>query len=483
MSLEIYRPYILEKACALLAEKDGALPMAGGTDLLSRRERGIELPPVLICLDGLGLDTMRAEPSGGFTVGSLVTHASVAGSPFLAHWAPVLAEACAAVGSPQVRNVGTLGGNICNASPAADAVSALMVMEAILEITGPGGMRCLPIEEFFLGPGRTALQRGEILSDIILPAPAHRSAYLKLGLRRALEIAVVGVAVNLEMEGKLIKKCRIGLASVAPTPLRAHQAEATLIGRELTSQSVEDAARAAASECSPISDHRASGEYRRVMIELFVQRAINAAAERQNQGRTVPAPRSSAGRVAGNSWPVDGGGGPKLSTRLNLQVNDETYSLEAAPDKLLGDVLRENLGLTGVKMGCGEGECGACSVLLDGISVNSCLILVSTVGNRKITTVEGLAKKGTLHPLQAAFIQEGAVQCGYCTPGMLMSAAALLNSNPRADEEEIKTALSGNLCRCTGYKKIIRAVQAAEGAGVGHNQAGSGLNKVHPPQQ
>ena len=280
MSLEIYRPNTLAEACALLAELEGALPIAGGTDLLSRRERGIDLPPLLISLDGLGLDTVAEEPSGGFRVGALVTHAALAGSEFLAPWAPVLAEACWVVGGPQVRNLGTLGGNICNASPAADAAPALLVMEALLEITGAKGVRLLPSDEFFLGPGRTALQRGEILSGIILPTPAYHSAHLKLGLRRALEIAVVGVAVALEIEGRLIKKCRIGLASVGPTPLRARQAEAMLKGCELTPQAVEDAARVAASECRPISDHRASGEYRRAMIELFVQRAVYEAAER-----------------------------------------------------------------------------------------------------------------------------------------------------------------------------------------------------------
>jgi carbon-monoxide dehydrogenase small subunit len=196
------------------------------------------------------------------------------------------------------------------------------------------------------------------------------------------------------------------------------------------------------------------------MIELFVQRAVQAAAGRQTEDRTVSVPTFSAGKAAG---PVNNEGGAKLSSRLNLQVNNETYSVVVAADKLLGDVLREDLGLTGLKMGCGEGECGACTVLLDGKAVNSCLILAAMVGNRKITTVEGLAQKGKLHPLQSAFISEGAVQCGYCTPGMLMSAAALLNNNPRGvDEEEIKEALSGNLCRCTGYKKIIKAVHAAE---------------------
>ena len=465
MSLEMYKPATIGEACTLLAEIDGAVPIAGGTDILSRRERGIDLPPALICLNGLGLDAIREEPSGSVRIGPLVTHASLACSEFLIQWAPVLAEACRAVGSPQVRNLGTLGGNLCNASPAADAAPALLVLEAILEIAGPTGMRRLSIDEFFLGPGRTDLQRGEIVTGIILPAPAHNSAYLKLGLRRALEIAVIGVAVALEMEGQLIKKCRIGLASVAPTPLRARQAEKVLIDWKLDSEAVAEASRAAAADCSPITDHRASGEYRRAMIELYVQRAIYAAAQRPKEHRLISIPTFFTNTTASTELPLNSPAETRLSSRLHLQVNDETYVLEAETDKLLGDVLREDLGLTGVKMGCGEGECGACTVLLDGIAVNSCLMLASMVGNRKITTVEGLAQKGKMHALQSAFVREGAVQCGYCTPGMLMSASALLNSKPRADEAEIKEALSGNLCRCTGYKKIIRAVQAAEVVG------------------
>lgn len=125
------------------------------------------------------------------------------------------------------------------------------------------------------------------------------------------------------------------------------------------------------------------------------------------------------------------------------------------------DVLREVLGLTGTKEGCGEGECGACTVLVDGKPVDSCLVLIGQVQGRAITTIEGLSNGKELHPLQQAFIDEGAIQCGYCTPGMILAAKALLDSNPNPGEEEIRRSISGNLCRCTGYQKIIKAVQAA----------------------
>jgi carbon-monoxide dehydrogenase small subunit len=145
---------------------------------------------------------------------------------------------------------------------------------------------------------------------------------------------------------------------------------------------------------------------------------------------------------------------------LNLNVNGEDVQVEAAPAATLACVLRDKLDLTGTKIGCEEGECGACTVLVDGKPVNSCIYPAQKAVGRRVVTVEGLARDGQLHPLQQAFMNLGAVQCGYCTPGLLMTAVALLEENPHPTEEEIRRAISGNLCRCTGYLKIIRAIQA-----------------------
>jgi CO/xanthine dehydrogenase FAD-binding subunit len=153
MTLELLRPRSLEEACTLLAEKEGARPLAGGTDILSSQERGTPLPSVLVCLDGLGLTGIQEEPAGGLRLGPFVTHAAVARSPYLRSLYPVLADACASLGSPQVRNLGTLGGNLCNASPAADAASALLALGASVEITGLGGKKLLPVESGKDGPG------------------------------------------------------------------------------------------------------------------------------------------------------------------------------------------------------------------------------------------------------------------------------------------------------------------------------------------
>ena len=146
---------------------------------------------------------------------------------------------------------------------------------------------------------------------------------------------------------------------------------------------------------------------------------------------------------------------------LNFILNGHPTELEVSPDKRLLDLLREDLGLTGTKEGCGEGECGACTVLVDGHPMNSCLVLVAELDGKHVLTVEGLARDGRLHPLQEAFLEVGAVQCGYCTPGMLLSGIALLNLYPHPTREQIRKEMEGNICRCTGYARIADAIQLA----------------------
>ena len=146
--------------------------------------------------------------------------------------------------------------------------------------------------------------------------------------------------------------------------------------------------------------------------------------------------------------------------KLDFVLNGRKTSLEAEPDRRVIDLLRLDLGLTGAKEGCGQGECGACTILVDGKAVLACLMLAAQLQGRELTTIEGLAKTGKTHPLQAAFSEYGAVQCGFCTPGMILSSVALLAENPAPDRQDVRLAISGNLCRCTGYVKIVDAVAA-----------------------
>lgn len=146
---------------------------------------------------------------------------------------------------------------------------------------------------------------------------------------------------------------------------------------------------------------------------------------------------------------------------ITIKVNGETHQLAVRPNLTLLNLIRDKLGLTGTKKGCELGDCGACTVILDGRTVNSCLVLAVEADGKEVITIEGLAQGSILHPLQRAFIQHGAIQCGYCTPGMILSAKALLDKNPRPTEAEVKEAIAGNLCRCTGYARIVKAVMSA----------------------
>ncbi len=146
---------------------------------------------------------------------------------------------------------------------------------------------------------------------------------------------------------------------------------------------------------------------------------------------------------------------------ITMTVNGGKYTVAVTPSETLLQVLRDKLHFTGVKEGCGTGDCGACTVIMDGLTVTSCLVLAVEADGSEILTVEGLAKDGELHPVQKAFVKEGAIQCGYCTPGMVMSAVQLLNENPNPNEKEIRKGIGGNICRCTGYVKIVKAIQTA----------------------
>jgi carbon-monoxide dehydrogenase small subunit len=150
--------------------------------------------------------------------------------------------------------------------------------------------------------------------------------------------------------------------------------------------------------------------------------------------------------------------------QIRLEVNGQPYQLDVRPWRTLLEVIREDLGLTGTKEGCGQGECGACTVILDQKTVNSCLVLAVQADGKQVTTIEGLAQGEQLHPIQLAFVERGGLQCGFCSPGMILSTKLLLEENPDPDEDQIRAALAGNTCRCTGYTKIFESVKAAAAA-------------------
>jgi carbon-monoxide dehydrogenase medium subunit len=274
-------PATLDEALSLLAQyKSKARVIAGGTDLVPKlKRREVKAPEYVIDLKGIpGLDKIRQD-IGGLTIGALVTIGVVESSPLIQQKFAILAQAAQSMASPQVRNRGTIAGNICNAVPSADSAPALLTLGARLKLISRKGERTINIEDFFTGPNRTALTDEEILLEIKIPdmPPKSKGVYLKLSPRRAMDLAIVGAAVVVVPEDGICKDIRIALGAVAPTPLRTMKAETVLKGQKFNDNLIEKAAKAAAAEASPIDDHRASAEYRRDMVEVLVKRAIKQA--------------------------------------------------------------------------------------------------------------------------------------------------------------------------------------------------------------
>lgn len=462
-----FTPTSVQEALRLLAEYGPqARVIAGGTDLLLELERGVRRASVLIDISRTpGLDGIALE-GNEVRLGPLVTHNRLVASPVVVDQLFPLAQAAWSVGAPAIRNRGTLGGNLITASPANDTIAPLMALGATLVLRSLRGERRVPIHEFYRGVRQVDMAPDEMLVEVQVPAmaPGERGIFLKLGLRRALAISVVNVAAVVRLEDGIVTRARIALGSVAPTVIRAREAEGVLVGSPLSPEQVEEAANLAARAAVPIDDIRAGAEYRREMVRTLVRRALTILAEGRERDGFPTRPPFLWGRTGGKSPYVVGKtvrhtvGGEEP---IECTVNGENYVVRGANGKTLLRMLREDLGLTGTKEGCGEGECGACTVWLDGVAVLSCLVPAPRAHGAQIVTIEGLARGEKLHPLQQAFIDEGAVQCGYCTPGFVMSGAKLLEEIPSPDREQILHAIAGNLCRCTGYYKIVRAIERA----------------------
>lgn len=286
MRFELLQPRELQQALKLKnIYGDKAKVMAGGTDLIVLMKDQKLMAETVLSLGGIrNLNFIRLEEGRGVTLGALATHGAVAASPIIQEKFPDLAEACAQVGAVQIQNLGTVCGNLCNASPAADAAPPLLLLDAILTLASTRGERSVSIHDFFLGPRRTVLRADEILKEIFIPQPAGRrgATYIKLGQRKAMEIAIVGVGVAVHLNGsdRDVTECRIAMASVAPTPLRARKGEEILKGQEISDHLIEEAAEVAAEEASPISDVRAGRQYRLDMIRVLCRRATHAALAR-----------------------------------------------------------------------------------------------------------------------------------------------------------------------------------------------------------
>lgn len=470
-------PATLNEALDALAEFGSkARLVAGATDLMLELKRG-QRPEVKALIDITripGLEAIRLDEEGWVHLGPLVTHNHVVASSLLRQRAFPLVKACWEIGSPQIRNRGTVAGNLITASPANDTIAPLMALGARVILRSKSGERTVALEDFYTGVRRTVVRPEEMLVDIAFPAlqPNQRGTFLKLGLRQAQAISVVNTAVVLTFADEArrrVAEAHITLGAVAPTIVHAEETEAYLAGKILDDETIAEASRLAVRAARPIDDLRGSAAYRRKMVEVLVRRALEALAQGRER-EEVPAEPPLLWGQARSPWGQPLAQGVRFEVGwenvIEVTINGQRHALRAGWQKSLLDFLRDEAGFTGPKEGCAEGECGACTVHLDGVAVMSCLVPAPRAHLAEVVTVEGLAQEKRLHPVQQAFVEAGAVQCGYCTPGFIMSAVKLLEEKPALDGESIRWALSGNLCRCTGYYKIVRAVeQAVRGGG------------------
>ncbi|HEX8037151.1 MAG TPA: FAD binding domain-containing protein [Ktedonobacterales bacterium] len=461
------QPASMVEALDMLREHAGrARIVAGGTDVLVELQRGVKPTETLIDISALRKLKYIRDGGDHIALGALTTHNDVVASPLVVEWALPLAQASWEVGAPQIRARATIAGNVITASPANDTIPPLVVLGAEMVLTSQAGERAVPIAEFYPGFRRTVIGADEMLREIRVPklGTNQRGVFRKLGLRQAQAISVIDFALVLSFDGDVVADLRIALGCVAPTIVRAPTAERYLVGKRLSREVCAEAGRLVCQDVAPIDDLRGSAEYRRATVESLVADALEQVASEDAASRE----RDWTARRVLLEMPVSQvEGGEPFGGVIRATINGQQRELGGeAQRKTLLDALREDAGLTGTKEGCAEGECGACTVWLNGQAVMSCLVPAVQAHNGVVTTIEGLAQVGSsteegLHPLQQAFIESGAVQCGFCIPGMLMAGAKLLQECPQPDAEAARVALSGNICRCTGYRKIVDAVVSA----------------------
>ncbi len=470
-------------ALEALGSFPGARPLAGGTDLLLDLARSHEDPVTLVDLSAIDGGDAIVDEGTSFLLGGRVTHNQVVGDPRLRDHCLPLAQACLEIGSPQLRNRATVAGNLATASPANDSISALMALGATVVLSrlaqDPVGeppiiTREVEVARFFTGFRSTVCGPDELITGIRVPklTADQQGLWVKVGLRRAQAISVVHAAMVVEVRDGRVIDARLALGSVAPTVIMSHVFPAALLDRRLDEATIAAAARSVAASITPIDDVRATAEYRTAVTEAVLARALRtvAAGQAAQAWPTDPPllrvrPRSESAPAAATR----GTGRTEIVTdesEISVRINGETAEGAAAASTTLLDWLRDHSSIAclGVKEGCAEGECGACTVQIDGAAAMACLVNAAQADGAEVITVEGLGVGGR-HPLQETFVDEFAVQCGFCIPGFLVAGATLLDECPAPSDEQIEMGLAGNLCRCTGYYPISAAVRAAAATG------------------
>jgi aerobic-type carbon monoxide dehydrogenase small subunit (CoxS/CutS family)/CO/xanthine dehydrogenase FAD-binding subunit len=428
----------------------GVTPLAGGTRVLAADT----VVPNVVDLVGLGLFGVRVEDED-LEIGAATPLQDVVDSPqAYAATAGLLPAACRlALPSRILRAMATIGGEACHDDPDSELAAALLALNAVFLVEHPQEPRESPALRFLKSPA-TDLAGGGILRAVLVPGAHHGAALERAATLPSLP-PLVAVAVTASFSGEKLARVRLAVTGLVTPPARVIEAEAQLERTAGEEDVLERAADLLCSHADFRSDAWATAEERRRIARPLARRALRTALERGRRREAPERPRLRPLLPHRAPAPM-----PYFTSgRLELTVNGRVVRAEAEARTTLVDLLR-GAGVYGVKSGCGTGRCGACVVLLDGRPVASCLTLAVRAQGRAVLTVEGIGTADRPHPLQDAFAEMGASQCGFCTPGLVLGARALLEAHPRPTEDEVRDALAG-LCRCTGYVRPVAAVLAA----------------------
>lgn len=450
----------LDDALSRLAELGSrARIVAGATDLWRGETRGAHALELMVDITRIpGLDGI-ADEGETLCLGPLVTHSQIIRSASIVRHALPLAQASLDLGTPQVRNRGTLAGSIVSAHASSDPLPALIALGATLRLRSKLGERRVVVAD--LGCGEE-IDAQEMITEIAIPklGARQRGLFAKHRARSGVGVATVNLAAVLSFACDTpVAEATLVAGGCGPTAV----ANAIFPDLALDDSTLEETARVFASHVFPVDDLRASSDYRRAMLEVLVRRALRTLRDGGERSRWPTRPVALWGRSPDGRTPRFDGAATTHDpdSPIVATLNGVVRRAPGGEHRSLLEWLREGVGVKGCKSGCEEGVCGACTVLLDGLAVVSCLVPAARAHGAAVTTVEGLGEDAQLTTLQRAFVKENAVQCGYCTPGILVASTSLLDNAPEATRVEIESALAGNLCRCTGYRSILRAVQCA----------------------
>ena len=428
----------VEHALSLLSIPDARV-VAGGHSLIPMMKLRLAQPGVLVDINGLAELAYIGLDGDQLRIGALARHADLLGSAVAGKHFPIFHDAERVVADPIVRLWGTVGGSLCQADPSEDLSAAFAATRATAVIRGQDGDRMVPVREFHLGPYETVIGPGELLAEVRVPVwPGSGSAYEKVA-RRVGDWSVAAAGAVLRLRDGTITEAGLGPDRGRRRALRGGR------GRGVPPRPPRRAAHL-----------RSSRRHRRRALPSR-RRPARARGLQAAPGRRAHRPRAAPCRRPGGRT----GQAETMTMPVSVTVNGTEYTREVEPRLLLIHFLRDELGLTGSHWGCDTSNCGSCVVWLDARPVKSCTVLAAMAAGRSVRTVEDLEQDGQLDPVQQGFIECHGLQCGFCTSGMMMTARWLLDHHPDPAEAEIREAISGQVCRCTGYENIVRSVRWA----------------------